>query len=111
MRVKPQSLGYPTPFAHVIILRGLFQDVSFEVEPGEVVALVGPSGSGKSSCVKLLQRFYDPTSGSVLLDGLPVSLYKHEFLHKKVIVISRFLVCAILTDQKLQAKLFYTFQL
>jgi len=54
------------------------------VNPGEVVALVGPSGGGKSSCVKLLQRFYDPTSGDVLIDGRPVSSYKHEYLHEKV---------------------------
>ena len=46
--------------------------------------MVGPSGGGKSSCVKLLQRFYDPNSGSVLLDGLPISAYKHDYLHSKV---------------------------
>jgi ABC-type multidrug transport system fused ATPase/permease subunit len=44
-------------------------DLSFEVEPGDVLALVGPSGAGKSTVAKLLLRFYDPDRGRVLLDG------------------------------------------
>ena len=44
--------------------------VTLEVQPGEVVALVGPSGAGKTTLVSLISRFYDPTSGRVLLDGI-----------------------------------------
>ena len=44
-----------------------FQDVSFSVKPGEMVALVGPSGGGKSTIVSLIERFYDPDNGSVVL--------------------------------------------
>jgi ABC-type bacteriocin/lantibiotic exporter with double-glycine peptidase domain len=61
-----------------------FQDVSFCVEPGEVVALVGPSGGGKSSCINLLEHFYEPLSGDILLDGIPISQFDHHFLHKHV---------------------------
>jgi ATP-binding cassette subfamily B protein len=46
--------------------------VSFRAEPGQTVALVGHTGAGKSTVVKLLARFYDPTSGSVLIDGTDV---------------------------------------
>ena len=49
--------------------RPALQDVSFEVRPGEQVALVGPSGAGKTTITYLLPRFYDPTEGQVLLDG------------------------------------------
>ncbi|MBN1676634.1 MAG: ABC transporter ATP-binding protein [Kiritimatiellae bacterium] len=49
--------------------RKVLDDVSFEVEPGEKVALLGGTGSGKSSVINLIPRFYDPTAGSVLIDG------------------------------------------
>lgn len=49
--------------------RPVLHDVSFEVEPGQVVALVGPSGAGKSTLVHLLLRFYDPDEGSIEVDG------------------------------------------
>ncbi len=47
--------------------------VSFKVEPGTTTAIVGSTGSGKTSLVNLLMRFYDPTSGAVLLDGVDIS--------------------------------------
>jgi ATP-binding cassette, subfamily B, bacterial len=48
------------------------EDVSFQVTPGETVALVGPSGAGKSTIFALLQRFYDPQAGHILIDGVDV---------------------------------------
>jgi subfamily B ATP-binding cassette protein MsbA len=47
-------------------------DISFVVQPGEMVALVGPSGAGKSTIITLLARFYDPTLGQVLIDDRPI---------------------------------------
>lgn len=47
--------------------------VSFEIEPGKSLALVGPSGSGKSTIADLLQRFYSPSSGAILFDGVDLS--------------------------------------
>ncbi|MCY4118894.1 MAG: ABC transporter ATP-binding protein [Caldilineaceae bacterium] len=50
----------------------VLRDVSFEVQPGQVVALLGPTGSGKSSIINMIPRFYDPTEGRILLDGKDV---------------------------------------
>jgi len=49
--------------------RMVLKDVSFTAEPGQLVGLVGPSGSGKSTLITLLPRFYDPTAGSIRIDG------------------------------------------
>jgi ATP-binding cassette subfamily B protein len=50
----------------------VLEDVTFEAQPGQVIALLGPTGSGKSSVLNLIPRFYDPTSGLVLIDGIDV---------------------------------------
>ncbi|GMS98706.1 hypothetical protein PENTCL1PPCAC_20881 [Pristionchus entomophagus] len=67
----------------------IMEDISFTAEPGQVVALVGPSGSGKSSCIAMLEHFYEPTSGEVLIDGIPVREYDHKFLHTKVALVGQ----------------------
>ncbi|KAE8291550.1 ATP-binding cassette sub-family B member 9 [Larimichthys crocea] len=67
----------------------ILKGVSFTLRPGEVTALVGPSGSGKSSCVNLLENFYLPQQGQVLLDGKPVHTYQHDYLHSKVALVGQ----------------------
>ncbi|XP_051899583.1 antigen peptide transporter 1 [Pristis pectinata] len=67
----------------------VLKNVSFEVRSGEVTALVGPSGGGKTTCVSLLQRFYQPQSGQILLDGKPIEEYEHKYYHSKVALVSQ----------------------
>ncbi|CAI5740328.1 unnamed protein product [Peronospora destructor] len=59
-------------------------DYSLTIEPGETVALVGPSGSGKSTIVSLLERFYDPLSGTVKVDGVDVRTLNAKWLRSQV---------------------------
>jgi ATP-binding cassette subfamily B protein len=61
--------------------------VSFSAEPGEVVALVGPSGAGKSTLMALLQRLYEPTRGSILIDGEDVRRFKQRSLRRHIGVV------------------------
>ncbi|ADH62908.1 ABC transporter related protein [Allomeiothermus silvanus DSM 9946] len=65
VRFEQVSFGYGE--------RGVvLEDVSLAAQPGEVVALVGPSGAGKSTLISLIPRFYDPTAGRILLDGVDI---------------------------------------
>jgi len=75
---------YPTR-QDVKVLQGL----SFSVEKGQVVALVGPSGSGKSSVVRLLQRFYPISKGTILLDGRDLTEYEPVALRQSIGVVSQ----------------------
>lgn len=78
------SFSYPTRQE-----RKVLQGFSLELRPGQLTALVGPSGGGKSTCVSLLERFYQPQQGEILLDGLPLQSYQHHYLHRKVALVGQ----------------------
>ena len=97
---KPEP-GYLSRFpAHSTPLKGAitFRDVSFsyganapilhhislEAKPGEMIALVGPTGSGKSTLVNLLSRFYEINEGEILLDGHPINKLPLDFLRRSI---------------------------
>jgi len=60
------------------------QDVSFKVNPGEMIALVGPSGAGKSTIITLLARFYDPTTGTIRIDGRDIRDFNVQSLRRQI---------------------------
>jgi ABC-type multidrug transport system fused ATPase/permease subunit len=62
----------------------VLRDVSLHIEPGQIVGVVGPTGSGKSTVLSLIPRFYDATSGRVLIDGVDVTDYKLSALRAQV---------------------------
>ncbi len=62
----------------------LLKNISFKANQGETVAFIGSTGSGKSTLINLIPRFYDATDGSVLVDGVDVKEYKQELLNNKI---------------------------
>jgi ATP-binding cassette subfamily B protein len=62
----------------------VLKDISFEIKPGQVAALVGPSGTGKTTVISLIPRFYDPTKGRVLIDGKDVREYTLKSLRQQI---------------------------
>ena len=62
----------------------LLENISFKANKGDTVAFIGSTGSGKSTLINLVPRFYDATEGEVLVDGVDVKNYTQEFLHNKI---------------------------
>ena len=71
-------------FAYPGTSRPALEDVSFEVQPGQLVALVGPSGAGKTTLTYLLARFYDPSAGSIQVDGTDLRDVSLESLSQQI---------------------------
>lgn len=67
----------------------VLKNVSFQIEPGQTVAVIGSTGSGKSSLVHLIPRFYDTTGGEVLVDGINVRDYPMEVLRDKIGIVQQ----------------------
>jgi len=67
----------------------VLKNISFKIEKGRTIALVGPSGGGKSTLADLVPRFYDPTEGAVLLDGVDLREYNLESLRRLIGVVTQ----------------------
>jgi ATP-binding cassette subfamily B protein len=82
----------------------VLEDIRIDAKPGEVIAIVGPSGSGKSTLMALLQRFYDPTAGSIHLDGVDLREIKQEFLRRNIGMVMQ---DALLFNESVRASIAY----
>jgi len=62
----------------------ILEDISFTIKPGEVAALVGPTGAGKTSIISLIARFYDPVTGQVKIDNVDIRRYRQKSLREQI---------------------------
>lgn len=83
--VEFRNVSFKYPGAEGYVLR----DISFSAKRGETVAFIGSTGSGKSTLINLVPRFYDATEGSVLVDGIDVKQYKQSELMNKIGYVSQ----------------------
>ena len=83
--VEFKNVSFKYPDAEEYLLK----DISFKAKQGETVAFIGSTGSGKSTLINLVPRFYDATDGEVLVDGVNVKDYTQEFLHNKIGYVSQ----------------------
>jgi len=86
--VAPQALKGEIEFEHVAFAytedAPVLKDVSFKINAGQLVGVVGPTGGGKSTIVSLIPRFYDPISGAVKIDGVDVRDYEFSALRDQI---------------------------
>lgn len=78
--VEFKNVSFKYPDANEYVLH----DISFKAEPGETIAFIGSTGSGKSTLINLIPRFYDATEGEVLINGKNIKEYKQKDLHNKI---------------------------
>ncbi len=78
--IEFRNVSFKYPDADDYVLK----DISFKVKKGETIAFIGSTGSGKSTLINLVPRFYDVTEGAVLVDGVNVKEYTQEALHNKL---------------------------
>ncbi len=85
---EPKALAGEIEFEHVAFAYDpsapVLSDVSFKVKAGQLVGVVGPTGCGKSTVVSLIPRFYDPTAGTVRIDGADIREYKKNHLRDQI---------------------------
>lgn len=79
---KNVSFSYPESNGHYVL-----ENISFKVNAGETLGIIGATGSGKSSLVHLIPRFYDATEGEVLIDGINVKEYELKTLREKIAIV------------------------
>lgn len=70
-------------------MRPILNDISISVEPGEIIGIIGGTGSGKSTLIQLIPRFFDPVAGEIRIDGIDIRRYRLEELRRNIGIVSQ----------------------
>jgi ABC-type multidrug transport system fused ATPase/permease subunit len=101
VRNRPDAIPLPPVRGHIVFDHVWFRydttpaetwilkDVSFEAKPGETVAFVGATGSGKTSIISLISRFYEPQRGRITMDGIDLQAATVESLHEQIGIVTQ----------------------
>jgi len=87
--IKFQNVYFKYPSPDGVPSNMVLRDITLEIPPGQMVALVGLSGSGKSTLANLVPRFFDPSSGAILIDGRPLPDYTMTSLRSQISVVTQ----------------------
>lgn len=85
-RVEGQVSFHQVAFAYEDD-RPVLKDISFEVEPGQTIAIVGPSGAGKTTLMNLIPRFYDPSNGAIYVDDIDIKTVRKKSLRNQIAMV------------------------
>jgi subfamily B ATP-binding cassette protein MsbA len=93
---RPDAVVLPPITGHIQVMdvgfsydprQSVLSDISFDIKPGELIAFVGPTGSGKTTLINLIHRFYDPTEGAILIDGYDLRTVRLESLYRQIALV------------------------
>ncbi|HYF65603.1 MAG TPA: ABC transporter ATP-binding protein, partial [Herpetosiphonaceae bacterium] len=104
--IAPRSKDEPSPIPQIMTREWALRDISFTVKPGQLAALVGPSGAGKTTVTYMLPRLYDPSEGRITLDGVDLRALALDELagHIGMVTQETFLFHASIRDNLLYAR-------
>ena len=104
--IKFENVSFFYTLKNKALRKIAIKNINFEIKRGEIFAIVGPSGGGKTTIVNLIPRFFDPTNGRITIDGIDIRNFKISSLRKKIGIVTQ---DVILFNDTIKANIAYGF--